>query len=114
MLMDAVYPGHAVAVALCIALKYDDLRAAEEPGTCGYLRALEDPDVPGAGDCVHAALDFLRAIRDGQPFEAACKSADAEWARVEEGARRLRGQQQADSLKSQLRGVLREKWGWPA
>lgn len=69
-----VYPGHPVTIATFILLKYkDDFEAALAPvGEHEFLRALTDSDIPGAGGCVHQALDLLRKVRKGHlsPEEA--------------------------------------------
>jgi hypothetical protein len=66
-----VYPGHAITTAWFIVNKYPSF----EPGHA-YCNALEDTDIPGAGSEVVMALDFLRKLVDGEPWDEVVRWAD--------------------------------------
>ena len=61
-----VYPGHPLVVATFILRKYGgDLEKAFVSNQ-HTTTALADSDIPGAGDCVSAALDLLHSIMRGE------------------------------------------------
>lgn len=54
---DLVFPGHPVVIACAIMALYPDLAQVTAPATeGGSAEAMADGRVPGAGDCVRAAL----------------------------------------------------------
>lgn len=66
----AVYPGHALTIAVCIMEKYNNMRSASRNAvnTKGQVfdfpAALGDEDIPGAGSCVYSALYVLEMDTD--------------------------------------------------
>jgi hypothetical protein len=101
---DAVYPGHAVTLALLIVHAFDSLEAAEAKGR-NYPAALGSHLIPGAGGNVYGALGLLRWLKGGMGWGLALKAADDAWASCDGqfGTDRWRkGQEQADRLKMAL------------
>ncbi|WP_274644729.1 hypothetical protein [Pseudomonas serbica] len=57
---DLVFPGHPVVIACSIMALYSDIAQVTAPATeVGSAEAMADGRVPGAGDCVRAALHAL-------------------------------------------------------
>lgn len=114
----AVYPGHPVTIALLITHAFPSLAAAnhvteEQPGIA-YCDALTSPEIPGAGGCVHMALDLLRFLRTAP--EQAIAWADRAWAECDDQRERYpdrwrEGQEQAERCKPLL--AARADW-WQA
>ena len=99
-----VYPGHCVAIAFLIMQTYPSLETAMlKKGE--YPDALTNEDIPGAGGCVHSALDVLkRAFSVG--IDEAFAFGDALWVGETSSSYRDRqqaGQKQADDIKQQFR-----------
>lgn len=108
----AVYPGHAVTLALLITHAFPSLEAAEAKGRV-FPAALESNDIPGAGGNVYAALALLRNLRDGMLWEVAVRWADESWGACDNQAlvnclRWGKGQDQADRCKP----LLQARAGW--
>ena len=66
------YPGHPITLAWCIINRFPDLSKALEG-------ALQSSDIPGAGGNVHRALDVLKQLHSGMPFDTVVKLADQYW-----------------------------------
>lgn len=63
---DAVYPGHPFVIATFIVKTFKNWNdATNRTKECKYTaNALADIRIPGAGGCVHSALQFLRYVRE--------------------------------------------------
>ena len=108
----AVYPGHAVTLAWLITHAFPNLEAAEAKGRV-FPAALASGEIPGAGGNVREALDFLRLLRDGTPWEFALRWANRAWDECDNQAlincvRWGKGQDQADRCKP----LLQARAGW--
>lgn len=111
----AVYPGHAVTLALLITHAFPSLEAAAATGK-QFPRALESNNIPGAGGNVYVALDLLRRLRAGEVWEDAMWFADEAWSncdsQLERNTKRwVEGQAQADRCKLLL--AARASWWTP-
>lgn len=120
----SVYPGHPITVGLIIMETYDSYSDAnhtpersEQDKKWGYSScpdALSNGDIPGAGGCVYAALDFLKlALETG--VDEAIQQADKVWGVIDDQkkmnpARYQEGQDQADKIKDRVRTKL-ATWG---
>jgi hypothetical protein len=83
---DLVYPGHPVAIALCIVRFYETYEAALYRSKDSYPSALGSRAIPSS---LHAylAVELLKKLRAGYCFELAMTWADLVWrASVEEKA----------------------------
>lgn len=61
------YPGHPISLAYFITQVYgDDIEEAYAETERGYPKALEDSRIPGAGGRVHAALELLHYLLNGE------------------------------------------------
>lgn len=110
-----VYPGHALAVALCIMHAFETPADALAKSEHGWPEALSCSDIPGAGDGAYAGVGFIRRLLDGQHIDTV-----VEWSR-EEWRRRVGpqtsncvgafgpGQEQADALEPKVRARA-EAW----
>lgn len=123
-----IYPGHPVAVALCIIRTFRSWEdAIAKPNGADYCNALTSQDVPGAGGNVYLGLDLIRHVREGHlSFEDAIALADRQWhdcdgqgiggyGKTPEEKDRyvkrwLEGQEQANAMKAALKTEL-ASWG---
>jgi hypothetical protein len=109
----AVYPGHPVTIAVCIVETYRTFEDAFAITESNWAAALGATAVPGAGGCVASALVFLRSLKSGMAFEAACAGAAETWAHCDDqrknnSTRWQEGQEQADRFKEKL--AARSAW----
>lgn len=116
----ALYPGHPVVLSFCIASVYVSYTEAK-------AEALNDAKIPGSGGSVCAALELLRYLKSGVPFDDVLIEADRMWASCDnqkEGGgsfaktpldaerfrkRWMEGQDQADQVKPLLK-ALKSWW----
>jgi hypothetical protein len=61
----AVYPGHPITVGYLIIHKFSNFEQATSFGEGGFMAALEDGDIPGAGGNVNWAIDTLGWLKAG-------------------------------------------------
>lgn len=110
--VQTVYPGHPVTIAYFILRTFSSPDAANKRGE-NFKAALTHKDIPGAGGCVHAALDFLdRAHVAG--IENALTWARERWlSETSDGYKDKRdpGQAEADMLTPYVRELFE---AWPA
>lgn len=109
----AVFPGHPITVAYLIMKVFPSWEAANHrPAGDDYKAALTHSGIPGAGGCVHAALDLLKRAVDTD-VEAALAWGAARWRDETQTSYKDRyqpGQDQADSIASQFRELFKT---WP-
>lgn len=103
---DFVYPGHPLVIAWFITKHYRNLEDADAPLT----GALGDMCIPGAGGCVHAALDCLWRLRNGLCMMEAIDFANYHWKIDRDNGYAdvyLEGMEQASKVLPEL---MAEKW----
>ena len=105
-----VYPGHPVPLAYLIMRAYPDLDTAlARDGDSPWPAALCNQSIPGGGGEVRAALELLKAIRNGCPPAAAVAAAAARWHAGAAGGHRRAlapGQAQADHIQERFHALL--------
>lgn len=85
----AVYPGHALTLAVHALHHFASLDDALAPQSTGWPRMVGSVAVPGAGDGAHEAARLLENLRGGITAADLATDADEEW------RRRLGGQSPA-------------------
>jgi hypothetical protein len=109
---EIVYPGHPITIAYQISQAFSCFEEADAPTSFGWPRALGAEAVKGAGDCVYAAMDFLRLLHRGATFDFAVTRARAEWALTATGVYEDR-LQQGDEQATQLLSLFDPQWWVP-
>lgn len=103
--INPVYPGHGITVAYFIVHVFSLPDEAFGPAQLfGCSRAVASLYVPGAGCGACAGVDVLHRLWNGDDWDEVMADADDNWRRRNLNPTRLkRGQDQADSLRKQLK-----------